>query len=224
MTESSDNKQEQSMEEILQSIKRIIADDEVAPAKPSLAKVALNVSESEVLELTELVEIGEKSSYSNQLPQSNNHKSTNNTNDVLQAIDEHFPSPVTIAPAPIDNTTQYMGQSDALFQFEPAKNVKPDTPTQPSTHTHNDILSDIDSLISPAAADATANYLHGLKKIQHSSPPQMPSPSLSFRSGATIEDLVLEALKPELRYWLDTNLPAMVERMVAAEIKKIAGN
>jgi cell pole-organizing protein PopZ len=34
---------------------------------------------------------------------------------------------------------------------------------------------------------------------------------------------VADLLKPALREWLDQNLPAMVERMVAAEIAKIVG-
>ena len=43
------------------------------------------------------------------------------------------------------------------------------------------------------------------------------------RSGETsLEDLVRELLRPALAEWLDTNLPPLVERMVAAEIKRIA--
>ena len=44
------------------------------------------------------------------------------------------------------------------------------------------------------------------------------------RSGETsLEGLVREMLRPMLAQWLDRNLPDIVERMVAAEIARIAG-
>ena len=44
------------------------------------------------------------------------------------------------------------------------------------------------------------------------------------RSGETsLEGLVREMLRPMLAKWLDDNLPAMVERLVKAEIARIAG-
>lgn len=38
----------------------------------------------------------------------------------------------------------------------------------------------------------------------------------------TIEDLVQEMLRPMLKDWLDENLPAMVERLVRAEIERVS--
>ena len=46
-------------------------------------------------------------------------------------------------------------------------------------------------------------------------------PSAAFRNGHTVEDLVLEALKPMLKEWLDAHLPATVERLVEKEIKRL---
>ena len=44
------------------------------------------------------------------------------------------------------------------------------------------------------------------------------------RSGETsLEGMVRELLRPALAEWLDKNLPPLVERMVAAEIARIAG-
>lgn len=44
------------------------------------------------------------------------------------------------------------------------------------------------------------------------------------RSGETsLEGLVREMLRPALAEWLDTNLPPLVERLVAAEIARIVG-
>ena len=44
------------------------------------------------------------------------------------------------------------------------------------------------------------------------------------RSGETsLEALVREMLRPMLAEWLDANLPELVERLVTAEIARIAG-
>ena len=44
------------------------------------------------------------------------------------------------------------------------------------------------------------------------------------RSGETsLEGMVRELLRPALAEWLEANLPAIVERLVAAEIARIAG-
>jgi len=44
------------------------------------------------------------------------------------------------------------------------------------------------------------------------------------RSGETsLESMVRDLLRPALAEWLDENLPAMVERLVAAEIARIVG-
>ena len=39
-------------------------------------------------------------------------------------------------------------------------------------------------------------------------------------NARTLEDLVSEMLRPMLKVWLDDNLPAMVERLVRAEIER----
>jgi cell pole-organizing protein PopZ len=39
--------------------------------------------------------------------------------------------------------------------------------------------------------------------------------------GGTIEDLVIELLRPMMREWLDQNLPIIVERIVQKEIRRL---
>jgi cell pole-organizing protein PopZ len=41
------------------------------------------------------------------------------------------------------------------------------------------------------------------------------------RGGVTIEDIVREEIRPMLKSWLDTHLPALVERIVRAEIERV---
>jgi len=42
------------------------------------------------------------------------------------------------------------------------------------------------------------------------------------KNARTLEDLVREMLRPMLKSWLDDNLPGMVERMVRAEIERVS--
>jgi cell pole-organizing protein PopZ len=42
------------------------------------------------------------------------------------------------------------------------------------------------------------------------------------RNGRTLEEVVSELLRPMLKAWLDENLPGMVERLVRAEIERVS--
>ena len=42
------------------------------------------------------------------------------------------------------------------------------------------------------------------------------------RNGRTLEEVVSELLRPMLKTWLDENLPGMVERLVRAEIERVS--
>ena len=43
-----------------------------------------------------------------------------------------------------------------------------------------------------------------------------------LQNAAFVEEAVKEMLRPMLRQWLDNNLPVMVERLVRAEIERVA--
>jgi cell pole-organizing protein PopZ len=71
-------------------------------------------------------------------------------------------------------------------------------------------------------ADAQASMRDSLAALSLLSEPGA-QPRI-VRSGETsLEDMVREMLRPALADWLDKNLPPLVERMVAAEIRRIAG-
>lgn len=75
------------------------------------------------------------------------------------------------------------------------------------------------SLVNEGARSSMRESLAALAML---SEPGMP-PQI-VRSGETsLEGLVREMLRPMLAQWLDTNLPLMVEKLVAAEIARIAG-
>lgn len=76
-----------------------------------------------------------------------------------------------------------------------------------------------DGLTNESAARAMRDSLAALAMIAEPGvPPQI------VRSGETsLEGLTRELLKPMLARWLDENLPPIVERLVTAEISRIAG-
>ena len=79
--------------------------------------------------------------------------------------------------------------------------------------------TDEPSLVAPQAAASMRDALAALAVMAEPG----ASPQI-VRSGETsLEGLTRELLRPMLADWLDRNLPPMVERMVAAEIARIAG-
>lgn len=64
-------------------------------------------------------------------------------------------------------------------------------------------------LLSPEAGQAVASAFDAL------------SASLAARSAELAEEMAREMLRPMLKAWLDENLPAIVDRLVKAEIERI---
>jgi cell pole-organizing protein PopZ len=113
------------------------------------------------------------------------------------------------------------------------------TPGKPTDHDGNELEDDdevlelgeagelVESPDSPgeqrltteSAAQSMRESLAALAMIaEPSAPPQI------VRSGETsLEGLTRDLLRPMLAEWLDRNLPEMVERLVKAEIARIAG-
>jgi uncharacterized protein len=73
-------------------------------------------------------------------------------------------------------------------------------------------------LLSAAASAASADALARLART--ASPGPRPAPSSN--GGRSLEELVLELMRPMLKDWLDQNLPPIVERVVEQEVKKLA--
>lgn len=76
-----------------------------------------------------------------------------------------------------------------------------------------------DRLTTESAARSMRDSLAALAMIaEPGAPPQI------VRSGETsLEGLVRDMLRPMLAEWLDRHLPEIVERLVKAEIARIAG-
>lgn len=78
-----------------------------------------------------------------------------------------------------------------------------------------------DELVSAASASAARQSLEALTAAV--TPVAAVAAAAPAPAGRTMEEVVLDALRPMLKDWLDTNLPGMVETMVAKEISRIAG-
>ena len=65
-------------------------------------------------------------------------------------------------------------------------------------------------LLSPQADEAVALSFGAL------------SADLEVRSAELADSMVREMLRPMLKQWLDENLPSIVERLVRAEIERVA--
>ena len=86
------------------------------------------------------------------------------------------------------------------------------------------VADQADELVAADTAEAARRSLDTLSAAV-TGPAAVPSaaataPPLGSR---TLDDVVTDALRPMLKQWLDTNLPPLVEAMVAKEIARITG-
>jgi cell pole-organizing protein PopZ len=164
--------QEPSMEDILASIKRIIAEDSeaIGARAPRLRREAMTaVSASPVITPIE-------ADREPDLPAE--------SGAVADADDE--------APDVLELTSPMTDSAPA------------EAPATPAAGT----------LISSPAAEASRNAFAALGQMQVRVEEGQPN---------TLDGLVADLLKPMLREWLDRELPALVERLVSAEVARLSG-
>ncbi len=79
------------------------------------------------------------------------------------------------------------------------------------------------ALIGAAAAGAAGASLAALRAATGAAAAIPPRPeTLVGYANLTLEQMVREEIRPLLRSWLDENLPPLVERLVKAELDRIA--
>lgn len=265
--------QDPTMEEILQSIKRIISDDDTAasgntaeetpaaPASPVMEKTQISPviepesdpENDEVLELTDMVK--DDGTIVN-IKENNVRDILDDIDDLTKAIEdaenrapneptksESLPPPapdngslddileeITLSPEEPANSEPEMAEPEVTQESvipeppvvevvteELAPNIEEEPAmTLPSAHDEPDA-----GLISGDSADATKD---AFKKFIDALPAMRPEKimgGVSTRSGTTIEDLLMEAMRPLLKEWLDNNLPETVERIVREELQRL---
>ena len=228
--------QEPSMEEILASIRRIIADDEAKPAAAEKAASPAAAAKPAVMK---------------DIPPSAIAPAPR----PAAAPKPAPPAPPPPAPEPAVSNNQ--DDIDAMLASLDAATPEADIrPAQPEPEADVFELTDEMALPEPAPAAATFNKVEPQDDIEfteakasrrqpayeppfESAAPARPILSHStvsavesaFHSLAntvlsnnarTLEDLVKEMLRPMLKSWLDDNLPGLVERIVKAEIERVS--
>jgi uncharacterized protein len=222
--------QEPTMEEILASIRRIIADDDAkppasvsaapsaaapptpprqsAPPQPPVAPTPAPVAESKPLKqdgidmmLSELEERKEPTIIGSEPP---------DVLDLTESMVAPAPSP---APAGDANFKTIDGEPDVIFRETDPEPPPPEVEAvsaKPIPEAPRAVSPPERSLLSnatTAAVDSAFNTLAHTVLVQN---------------ARTLEDLVREMLRPLLKSWLDDNLPGIVERMVKAEIERVS--
>ena len=193
---------EPSMEEILSSIKRIIAEEgdtpgrSRRPARTMAAPVEHHAAERdsgshastyrEAAYLDDEMDDDEILELSDPMPMVDRTPRTPKS-PVLTSVDT-APEPRVAAPKP-----------------QPQPQMQPQM-QQPAAEAPSE------SIVSRETAAATRAPLEALTRM-------MIKPESN--SDGTLEGLVREMLRPMLREWIDANLPNMVEDMVSREIAKI---
>jgi len=76
---------------------------------------------------------------------------------------------------------------------------------------------DSEYVSAPTAAAATAS----LAAVTKAAMANRQGDAVAIGGGRTLEELVRQSLAPELKGWLDDNLPDLVERIVREEIRKM---
>ncbi len=81
-----------------------------------------------------------------------------------------------------------------------------------------------ETLISEPAASASASALSSLANTIEIGRLATGTSGGTYmgNGGRTLEDMVIELMRPMLKQWLDQNLPATVDRLVQKEIERIS--
>jgi hypothetical protein len=215
------------MEEILSSIRRIIADEESeerdadetehGDAQARSEDDGEGEDDDDVLELTEVVreddevvdrqaahepDVGAETSADEQLDEG--------PDDRAEVGDEVELLPSEEAAQPEETLPEETLGQETLPE-ETLPEAPPAMPERPPAVG--------EGLISAATAGATAGAFAKLNQaMHHDSEGEAPVPE----SDRSIEAFLADLLRPMLREWLEENLPPMVERLVAQEIEKLA--
>jgi uncharacterized protein len=215
--------QEPSMEEILASIRRIIADDDTKPAakpeakapepvkaappppppppKPAPAPAAAAMKQDDIDAM--LAGLDEPAAPEPPPPPPPPPPEPEPEPDVLE-LTAAMQAPAPPAFRKID------AQQDVVFDETPEYESpprRPEPPRAPPPPQYAPMGEHIVSNATAAAVDSAFNALAHTVLVQN---------------AKTLEDLVKEMLRPMLQHWLDNNLPTLVERLVRAEIERVA--
>ena len=201
---------EPSMEEILASIRRILKDDEAGRGAP----VALD-EEVLVLDAAMIAKPAELGS-GTALP------AAPEPPGATYFEGRHLASaPELSTGAPAADTVPAGAAADEPAFIPPEDTLATPGPAlyTPADHWEPAMSENIqppESLIGDEARDSAKSSIGALVRSIGAERSVQVS-----RGGITIEDIVREEIRPMLKAWLDSNLPALVERIVRSEIERV---
>lgn len=242
---------EPSMDEILSSIRQIIADEdqETAAAKPETtadeALAAVEAEEEEPLALSpdQMVEDTEEEAEPVEVPEA---ADLSEAFDIPEIADADASEEIDFSPAPPTEPLEpeapepfEIPEDATMAAEEPAQEVpaEPEEEAEPGIVLADDIAFDEDTVaeVSEPAMQAAAPMPDPTLSADMAEKLLEPTTSaatkhafsrlnqLSMGAGdMTIENMVREMLKPMLKEWLDENLPSVVEKLVEREIERIS--
>jgi cell pole-organizing protein PopZ len=233
--------QEPSMEEILASIRRIIADDESKPAvtqatpepaRAAAAKVPPRVAPVQTVEAAPKP-IAPKPAAPPPPPAPAAKNSQEDIDAMLAGLDAETSEAEIRVPEPQNDVfelTEQMAipeappapvhQAAAFQQLHPQDDLEfSEPPPSPKNYqaAAPDPASFAEAEVPPARALMSASTMASVESAFNS----LANTVLS-NNARTLEDLVKEMLRPMLKSWIDDNLPKMVERIVRAEIERVS--
>ncbi|WP_041345504.1 PopZ family protein [Nitrobacter winogradskyi] len=206
--------QEPSMEEILASIRRIIADDE-KPAAAGKAAVA------------DVVEARPRTAPAPKPAAPANADAANSQDDIdamLANLDaaatgkEGRPAEAEEVFELTDEMAVPDARQDAFQKIEPQDDLEFAEATQVAAASPDSAAIPPSN---PNAAPAARILSHSTVSAVETAFNSLASTVLT-NNARTLEDLVKEMLRPMLKSWLDDNLPGLVERIVKAEIERVS--
>jgi uncharacterized protein len=223
--------QEPSMEEILASIRRIIADDDIPKAAaaqvpepaapPAPPAPVVNMSRPEPIPEPPAIRPAPMAAKPAPQPE---------------------PEPVRLEPEPADDTHDILELTEEMrAPHTMATGFRTISPEADVMFTDPVPQLNTEPLRASFADEPPAIMPQHLEEARQVLAEQMDSPLLSNTTSAvvdqafaslahtvlsqnarTLDDLVKDMLRPMLKSWLDDNLPSLVERLVRAEIERVS--
>ena len=232
--------QEPSMEEILASIRRIIADDDAKPAAAGKAAAPdAAVAKSQPAAPASKPEAPVKPVAMTGIPPSAitpkpaasaaPEPAASNSQDDIDAMLASLDAATTedeVRPAQVDEVFELTDEmvlpdpAQAAFQkVEPQDDLEFAEMTPPPTARPRQAA--VERPAFPDASPAAQILSHSTVSAVETAFNTLAHTILS-NNARTLEDLVKEMLRPMLKSWLDDNLPGLVERIVKAEIERVS--
>jgi cell pole-organizing protein PopZ len=210
--------QEPSMEEILASIRRIIADDDATKS----AHQPVEAPPAEVRPAPSPQMASNQAASSQPTHQPEQVRGARHAEPApLESADEA----VAEQGADILDLTESMAAPAPEPSVEPMSNHAPQFRTiDGSSDVDFDEVPDRPAAVSPpeASAEERGRLLSQQSSAAVDSAFNALAQTVLAQNARTLEDLVRDMLRPMLKNWLDDNLPGMVERLVRSEIERVS--